>query len=291
LIALSGDPLTYAQTNLQLFAQMRDRRYNDQDLALVKSAYDLAARLFTAEFRGSGKPLLAHLIGTASVLCALEVPASLLAAAVLHAAYIFGEFGDGRRGCDPAKRATVRAAVGSDIERIVMRYHELRWNNSTVAAIAARVSDMDAEARSVLLIRLANELEDHLDLGVLYCGNAEERRREIRSSLYLCIEMSRALGRARLAGEFQRAFDDVLTKDVPEVLRSSREYTYALPPLSHGPTIGVKLRRLLDTHPRVAMWLHPAKLVKATLRRGRSSLAARRSTTYDNELNPKLAAK
>jgi (p)ppGpp synthase/HD superfamily hydrolase len=253
---------------------MRDRRYNDQDLALVKSAYDLAARLFTAEFRGSGKPLLAHLIGTASVLCALEVPAPLLAAAVLHAAYIFGEFGDGRRGCDPAKRATVRAAVGSDIERIVMRYHDLRWNNGTVAAIAAGVSRMDAEAKSVLLIRLANELEDHLDLGVLYCGNAEDRRRDIQSSLYLCIEMSRALGQAGLAGEFQQAFEDVLTRDVPEVLRSSREYTYALPPLSHGPTCGVTIRRILDTHPRLARMLHPGKVLYAVLNSGRTEMVA-----------------
>jgi len=131
----------------------------------------------------------------------------------------------------------------------------------------------------------------HVIINPIYCGNADERRREIRSSLYLCIEMSRALGQARLAGEFQQAFDDVLTKDVPEVLRSSRDYTYALPPLSHGPTIGVKLRRLLDTHPRVAMWLHRARFVKATLSRARNSLSGRRSASYDSELNPNLASK
>ena len=53
-------PLTYAQTSLQLFNQMRQAGYSPDDLATVRRAYDLAMKLFTSEYRGSGKPLLSH---------------------------------------------------------------------------------------------------------------------------------------------------------------------------------------------------------------------------------------
>ena len=267
--------MIYAQTNLQLFNQMRAHGYGERDLATIKKSYTLATQLFTTEFRGSGKPLLAHVVGTASVLCSLEVPAAVLGAAVLHAAYIFGEFGDGRRGGDRAKRHAVREAVGSDIEELVMRYHQLRWDSTTVATIAEGLHRMDPRDKDVLLIRLANELEDHLDLGVLYCGNAEHRREEIRSSLHFCIDLSRALGHPALAFEFERAFDEVLSSDVPQVLRSSRDWTYALPPLSHMPTLSVTLRRILDAHPRLGLMLHPSRLVTAVSNRRKSTDAVR----------------
>jgi (p)ppGpp synthase/HD superfamily hydrolase len=266
--------MAYAQTNLQLFNQMRERGYSDDDLAIVRRAYTLATQLFTSEYRGSGKPLLAHLVGTASVLVSLKVRVALVGAAVVHAAYIFGEFGDGRRGSDPAKRSKVRDSVGEEIEALVMHYQQLRWQSSTVAAISARVKDMPPDERDVLLIRLANELEDHLDLGVLYCGNAERRRQDIRSTLYRCVDMSRALGQPLLAAELQRAFDEVLSTDVPEALRSARDWTYAIPPLSHAPTFSVSLRRIVDAHPRLGLMLHPGRLVSRMSNGGKREAAA-----------------
>ena len=62
----------YAQTNLQLYTQLRRAGYSNDRLALVRSGYDLALRLCTASFRGSGKPLLAHLVGTASILASVD---------------------------------------------------------------------------------------------------------------------------------------------------------------------------------------------------------------------------
>src|SRR5574338_275392 len=50
----------YAQTTLQLYAQLRAAGAAEADLALVRNGYDLAMHLCPASFRGSGKPLLAH---------------------------------------------------------------------------------------------------------------------------------------------------------------------------------------------------------------------------------------
>lgn len=253
--------MAYAQTNLQLFHQMREHGYGSADLAAVGRAYDFATQLFTAKFRGSGKPLLSHLVGTASVLCALEAPARLLAAAVLHAAYIFGEFGDGRPGVTPAKRAVLRQVVGKDTEDVIARYHALPWHETTVAALYARVDSLSPADVEVLLVRLANELEDHLDLGVLYCGNGQKRREVIASSLHLCVDLSRKINQPFLAAELSRAFEEVLSSEVPEPLRHPRDYTYLLPPRSHMPKPGVSIRRIVDRHPKLRLLLHPTKLL------------------------------
>ena len=75
----------YAQTNLQLYAQLRRANADESDLALVRRGYDLAMHLCPASFRGSGKPLLAHLVGTASILASLGQPTRVVTAGLLHA--------------------------------------------------------------------------------------------------------------------------------------------------------------------------------------------------------------
>jgi (p)ppGpp synthase/HD superfamily hydrolase len=253
-----GGPLfitTYAQTNLQLFAQMRRAGYSDEDLAALRRAYDLAVHLFTSKYRGSGKPLLAHLVGTASVLASLHARVPLLAAAVLHAAYIFGDFGDARGGAAPAKRDRIRAAVGPEVEDIIARYDALQWDSHSIPAIRASVADMSTADREVLLLRLANELEDHLDLGVLYCGNAEQRREAIRTSLQACDDLAHQLRQPQLAFEFDRVFREVLSDSLPEVLRQPHDYTHDVRPSSSMLRPSVMARLLIGRYPRLKRML------------------------------------
>lgn len=63
-----------AQTNLQLYHQLQDANYSEQDLIFIHKAYNFATQLFTGFFRGSGKPFIAHLVDTASVLISLNKP-------------------------------------------------------------------------------------------------------------------------------------------------------------------------------------------------------------------------
>ena len=116
---------------------------------------------------------------------------------------------------------------------------------------------MTPEEREVLLLRLANELEDHVDLGVLYCGNADGRRAAIRSWLGLSVDMARQLGQPVLAAELDRVFQEVLSDDLPAVLRQPHKYTHRVPPASHMLKPRLALRRFLDEHPRLGRLLHP----------------------------------
>ncbi len=87
---------SYAQTNIQLFNQLRQDGYSDADLILVRNAYELAMVLFTGRFQPSGKSFIAHVVGTASILAWLRLPAPVVAAGLLHNVYENGDFGDGR---------------------------------------------------------------------------------------------------------------------------------------------------------------------------------------------------
>jgi hypothetical protein len=251
----AAGPLAFPQTNLQLFGLMRRAGYAEEDLALVRRAYDLAVRLFTAKYRGSGKPLLAHLVGTAGVLAWLRAPAPLIAAGVQHAAYLFGDFGDARAGITPAKRDRIRTEIGADVEDLIARYDALRWDASSIPEIHASLGDLPADDRGILLLRLANELEDHLDLGVLYCGNADQRRTAIRSWLHGCVDLAERLQQPALAAAFRRVFEEILTDEVPASLRQPHDYTHHVAPLSSTFKPRVALRLFADRHPSLGRWL------------------------------------
>src|SRR5436309_10586495 len=110
---------SYAQTNLQLYAELRGGKYSAADITCIRAAYELAMVLFTGRYRGSGKPFLAHLVGTASILTSMQVRAPVVAAGLLHASYTQGEFGNGWSGTDPVKRERLRTAVGAEVEDLV----------------------------------------------------------------------------------------------------------------------------------------------------------------------------
>jgi (p)ppGpp synthase/HD superfamily hydrolase len=251
----------YAQTNLQLYGQLRRAGYSDEQLRLVRSGYDLALNLSTAAFRGSGKPLLAHLVGTASILASINQSVAVVTAGLLHAAYALGDFGDGRRGVTEAKRERLREAVGREVEDLVARYTAFDWNKKTIPSIRERVDSLTPSDRDILVIRLANELEDHLDCGVLYCGNGEARREFIRSPLNQSVDMARKLGLPELAAELDRAFTETLGAELSPTLRYPRDYTFVQPPASHRPRLKVAARHFLDRRPRLARAIHPLALL------------------------------
>ncbi len=218
----------YAQTNIQLLNQLRLDRYSDSELSYIYDLYQFGMQLFASRFRGSNKPFLAHLVGTASILASLHSSINVVAAGLLHAAYIYGEYGTGVRGMTPEKREQVRSVVGVQTEELIARYTELKWNRRTIPTIYNQIDTLEPIEREVLVIRLANELEDHLDLGVLYCGNAQQRREYIQSSLYLSVDMANQLGFPSLASALSHAFHEVVSAELPNSIRQGHAHSFLL---------------------------------------------------------------
>ena len=236
---------SYAQTNLQLYAELREASYSASDIECIRVAYELALALFTGRYRGSGKPFLAHVVGTASILASIQARASIVAAGLLHAAYNQGEFGTGWSGAAPDKRQRLRDAVGPEVEDLVSRYTSLKWQADTIPKIHERLDALNSRERDVLLVRLANELEDQLDLGALYCADAARRRDQVRGCLHLCVDMAKRLGFPELATALTQAFTETLAADVPMALRRGDSGSFVVAPASYALRWPVRLRRLL----------------------------------------------
>ena len=158
-----------AQTNIQLYNQLLRLNYSHGDLGDLRATYDQMRELFSGLFRPSGKTFIAHLIGTASILADCLVDVDILKAGLMHAAYAGGDFGDGKKGVSDFKREQLVKTIGSRAEEIVHAYSLLQWPPEQVNDFQSREFS-DPANRDATLVRLANELEEYVDLGVYYCN-------------------------------------------------------------------------------------------------------------------------
>src|SRR5436190_16505729 len=164
-----------AQTNIQLYNQLRERGFALDDLLLVHRAYEFLITLYPAHYQADGKPFVAHGVGVASIVAELDQPGQLVAFGLLHNIYGNADFGDGADGgATPFRRELVREAVGAEIEALLVRFPELRIRPGNVEEIRQGLSELDESGRRLLLVDLADYLEKYVDLGVLYFGANDE---------------------------------------------------------------------------------------------------------------------
>jgi hypothetical protein len=216
----------FAGSHLQLMAQLRAAGVGEEGLGLVRDAYELAMQLFSGQYRCSGVPFLTHLVRTASIVVEQGEPPEVVAASLLHAAYAAGDFGFAERALSERKRELLRDALPAPVEALVARYAALPWSLEVLegwTASADGVAGMDATERSVLLIRLCNELEDHLDLADLHSPRFREQIHASPSSLEhlgrmceCCRRLAHALGRPGLAEAFAGVWQEIATAEVAE---------------------------------------------------------------------------
>jgi len=217
---------TYAQTNIQLYNQIQNECYSGKDLKKVRDAYELAICLFCGHFRSNGKPFLSHLIGTASILVAHNAPVNVVVAGLLHAVYALGRFSDLRKGATAGKQQRVVSIVGAETEEIILKYTDLKWNLENIQSFRVNISSLSILDRNVLTIRLANELEDRLDLGMVY--NKKESKFPSENVVVTC-ELARDLGLAGLADEIEKIFHEMETSmDTPATMIASARVSYVV---------------------------------------------------------------
>jgi (p)ppGpp synthase/HD superfamily hydrolase len=223
---------SFAQTNIQLFQQLSKQGYSNDEILQCHQAYQLTASLFSGYFRADGKTFIAHLVGTASILASIKMPITVVNAGLLHAAYLQGNFGDETGGISKQKREFIKAAIGDEVENYIAEYTNLEWTEAQVIFLSKNLSKLNLLERNVLLMRLVNELEDHLDLGILYCANAENRLRFIKSHGESMIKMLKDLGFPQLATELATVLQQTFSGNIVSELQSHHNYSFLIPVLS-----------------------------------------------------------
>ena len=203
----------YAQTNLQLFDQLRCNGYSRTDLVLVRDAYKLAMSLFSGRFQPSGKSFIAHVVGTASILASLGSPASVVAAGLLHNVYEQGDFGLGPRARSRRNRDKIRRLLGGEVEAYVGKFASLHWKSPPAQLALATPDRLEPLERNVLVIRLADYLEHLLDLEIRYYAPAVNRY--YIESFGTAVMMARRLGLDTLVADLEKAFHDLKSAELP----------------------------------------------------------------------------
>jgi (p)ppGpp synthase/HD superfamily hydrolase len=237
--------MSYAQTNVQLYNQLRSANWADDDLRHAQAAYRLAMRLVAGHYRANEKPFIAHLVGVASILASCGAPSTVVSAGLLHAVYRHGEFGDGSRGTSEDKRREVRRAVGAACEGLVARYASLPWNLETLEAMLARAPSLPAIDSAVAWMKLADTLEDFHELGREYAPAESwpERLDAERRWLELSARLAQALGYEHLAAELAQ-MGQTEPAAVPAFLQTDHRDSFAVAPMSHGMRATVRLGML-----------------------------------------------
>lgn len=264
----------FAQSIQQLYRQMAQAGYGEQDVMTVLRAYELAAHLFTGKYMSNGEPFLNHPVGVAGVLAAIKRPGHVIAAGLLHSVYAQGDFGDGRRGIWPSRRRLICEAVGEAVERQIVAYQQLKWTPVTIPAIKERLTSSDPPDADAVLMRLANELEHHTSASILYVGPSECRR--VVEYGALMVEMAETLGFPSLAAQIAEMHRKSQTAEIPALIRryaararpfamirvGDLEESITLNPMSSRKAFWVRLQelvfrsrsRLRELLPRLAAW-------------------------------------
>ncbi|HKN94666.1 MAG TPA: HD domain-containing protein [Thermoleophilaceae bacterium] len=269
-----------AQTNLQLFNQLRERGLAIDELVEIRHAYELLTTLYAGHYQADGKPFVSHGVGVASILASLDQPAEIVSVGLLHNVYGNADFGDGvDHGITPSRRELVRAAVGARVEELLARFQELRIDDERVRHIRQELAGWDESDRRLVLVELADHLEKYVDLGVLYFGENDWIVGRTERAGADLMELAEELGQPRLAAMLGQAFDDAAAhaKGFPAELRptAGRRYLEVIIPRSCEPRRSLR-RRLWIARVRA----HIAFRLRRSLafgRRGYATLRARRT--------------
>ena len=213
----------YAQTNIQLYNQLINSGYSEDEMGLVANGYNLAIRLFASVFRANGKPFINHLVGTGSILVSMKSSAELVTAGLLHAVYEVDMVENLEKGTEvlqkslAIKKSIVTNKTGSVVENIITRYQFFEWNEQSIQKIINNPTSLTDLQRQIVLLRLANELEEHLDFGMLYCKKSDYEGKKIRPELV--IELAKCSGYSSLENQLRDAFRKTDTTIIPDILR------------------------------------------------------------------------
>ena len=232
---MSEDVLNWSQTFGGLYEEARQSGWSGELDDLVQ-AYTLVEPMFTGWCRASGRPLLCHLIGTASLMLQHGGTRDEVLAAMTHAVIESGAYG--RWGARPREdvRPLIEDALPPGCLRYVEAYSDFQWRAFVEAAEQDLQGALKTVDKTVLKLRIVNEMDDCLDWPFL----TERRRAEGLRECDVSIKAARASGWAGLADHVVAVRDTIAA--VPRAQGIAREDYFVLP-TGYEPALWPLLKR------------------------------------------------
>ena len=223
---------TFALTYPQLMNQAIRLKLADQDLIRLRKAYELSERWFDGLYRGQHVPFICHLVRTASILLEEKLSVEVVLAGLVHAVYAVGCFKDFRHGkATSDHRVEVRDELGEEVEQLIFDYDKFPWyRKDCIESHMDQFANYNLREKNLLLMRLANELEDYLDYGMAYRAVFPYREKVVAYG-NLAIELANRLGHSQLADELKEVFEINLSSNLPKVVLMNQSSSFQLPAL------------------------------------------------------------
>jgi (p)ppGpp synthase/HD superfamily hydrolase len=187
-----------------LLLQLRETGAPADQLRYLQSCYQVTQKLLFSSFRGSGKPLIDHAVGTASYTAHLDPAITVIAAALLHPVYYVGVFPDGRRGMNEHNRSKLRAWVGPETEELVWRSETVRVGEHE-GELTRAPDGVEALTKAAVRIQLANVADNLAGLGGALVPGAWYMKDE---NIRLFIRIAGAMGHYDFGQELLRLFEE-----------------------------------------------------------------------------------
>lgn len=212
-----------AQTNVQLYRQCIALGYTPEDLALVRKSYEQAQRWFGLHYRASGRPMLAHLVGTASILAAHGAAPWLVAAGLVHSIYTYLS---AQAPITAQQRESVVAAVGKRCEKVLMTFGRINWTDHQLdAGGRLQVERMGLDTANALLLRMASDLEERLERCTEFSAKQPDTVLRWLAAFHV---VAAHMGLPQLAAALERELQTAEIQDVPAELISAQARSYLI---------------------------------------------------------------
>jgi hypothetical protein len=156
----------WPQTIVEIISDAHAIGWSSEKMQQLWEVHVLMARLFSGRYRGSGRPFINHLAGTAALALRHGGGVTEVIAGYGHAAYEQGEFGRARQGASKANRRELRTAVGDATEAIIADYGRFDWNGIAVRRNTGEVLALSGHDKQLLFLHVVNELDDSFDCSV-----------------------------------------------------------------------------------------------------------------------------
>ncbi len=237
----------WPQSMVEIDSVARASSLPEEEIEHLWTIYDFLAKLFSGRYRGSGRPFVNHLTGTAGLLIMHSGNPAEIRAGFAHAAYTQGEFGKIKAGASASNREAVRSVIGEEAEALVFHYQDFDWLRILDRYSKGESLPISNVEKSLLFVRLANELDDSMDCGVYdirWCQRCLHR-------LELGAKVAESIGRASLASQARSRIQKIHENELlgKANYRKKQSITVLNPGLKQVRTLklGRKIRRLVST--------------------------------------------
>lgn len=149
-----------AQTNLQLYSQMRQTGFSSADIQTMQHDYETACLLFSPLCRSTGRPFLCHAVGTASA--AMMEGAGILdvRAALLHAAYKHGRFPDHKKKKTQRHTGWLKERCGTELTDLLGEFSVFSFTPKDVQQFVENETLSSGLTLRLVRLKLANDVDD-----------------------------------------------------------------------------------------------------------------------------------